>query len=61
MIKMITLLALELEELFVINSQFSSKEESRLFTKEANLTFQNLQNTKEIDKAHKYSQNNLDI
>ena len=61
MIKMITLLALELEEFFVINSQFSSKEESRLFTKEANLTFQNWQNTKEIDIAHKYSQNYLDI
>ena len=36
---MITLLARELKELFVINSQFSEKEESRLFTKEADLTF----------------------
>ena len=34
-----TLLAPELKELFVINSQFSEKEESRLFTKEADLTF----------------------
>ena len=55
---MITLLAVELEELFVINSQFSSKEESRLFTKEANLTFQKLQKYKtQIDKTSRYSKN----
>ena len=42
---MITLLALELKELFVINSQFSEKEESRLFTKEADLTFHKNKNT----------------
>ena len=48
----ITLLALELKELFVINSQFSEKEESRLFTKEADLTFH---------KNKKYKHANIQI